>query len=151
MMDEARRKEWQGLLDYIPGSDDILTADGDDLHMTVSEMRGIFDALDAAESRLASQDARIQELEAEREEIRQIGATGLEDAATEMFALRHRVQELEAHVGRLWEPLELMLDFYNMPTPEFVAKYDAGVTTRQLGDAARAVLSSIPTESVKGR
>jgi hypothetical protein len=35
---------------------------------------------------------------------------------------------------------QLFLDFYNLPTEEFVAKHGHGVSTKTLGDAARAAL-----------
>lgn len=45
--------------------------------------------------------AALAETEREREEIRTLGASGLQDALDEMFALRTRVRELEEENARL--------------------------------------------------
>lgn len=47
--------------------------------------------------------AAVAEAEREREEIRTLGAGGLQDALDEMFALRTRVRELEEENARLLE------------------------------------------------
>ena len=36
---------------------------------------------------------------------------------------------------------QTMLDLYGLPTQQFVQKYGAGMTTRQLGDMARAAVA----------
>jgi len=43
---------------------------------------------------------------------------------------------------------QLMLDFYHMNTDEFVAKYGTGISTRTLGDRARAAIAKARGEGV---
>ena len=39
------------------------------------------------------------------------------------------------------EALQLVLDFYNMPTDAFCAKYGAGMTTKDLANACRSTIA----------